>query len=150
MATDTSSKSWVQKTPGVSGGDACVRNTRITVHGLVHYRQEAAGNAQLFVSRDCHETGPMRRQRDTNPTRTEGAHERTLNEPNPSTPNPSTESLESLTKRPLAPSGQRGQPPRCAPDSMSSSRTISHGDSAKQASPPRRIGKVAEWVTGRK
>jgi uncharacterized protein (DUF433 family) len=31
--------SWVQKTPGVCGGDACIRNTRITVHGLVHYRQ---------------------------------------------------------------------------------------------------------------
>jgi uncharacterized protein (DUF433 family) len=32
-------KSWVQKTPGVCGGDACIRKTRITVHGLVHYRQ---------------------------------------------------------------------------------------------------------------
>jgi len=40
MATDTTKKqSWVQKTPNVCGGDACIRNTRITVHGLVHYRQ---------------------------------------------------------------------------------------------------------------
>ncbi len=37
MATETTNKkSWVQKTPGVCGGDACIRNTRITVHGLVH------------------------------------------------------------------------------------------------------------------
>ena len=34
-----STGSWIQKTPDVSGGDACIRNTRITVHGLVHYRQ---------------------------------------------------------------------------------------------------------------
>ena len=39
MAVDTATKkSWVQKTPNVCGGDACIRNTRITVHGLVHYR----------------------------------------------------------------------------------------------------------------
>lgn len=34
MATDTS-KSWVQKSANVCGGDACIRNTRITVWGLV-------------------------------------------------------------------------------------------------------------------
>jgi hypothetical protein len=35
MSTDTvQTKSWVQKTPGVCGGDACMRNTRITVWGL--------------------------------------------------------------------------------------------------------------------
>jgi uncharacterized protein (DUF433 family) len=40
MATDVSrTQSWVQKTPNVCGGEACIRNTRITVHGLVHYRQ---------------------------------------------------------------------------------------------------------------
>ena len=32
-------KSWIQKTPGVCGGRACVRNTRITVWGLVNYRR---------------------------------------------------------------------------------------------------------------
>ena len=31
--------SWIQKTPGVCGGDACIRDTRITVWGLVEYRQ---------------------------------------------------------------------------------------------------------------
>lgn len=40
MATDAiKTKSWVQKTPGVCGGEACIRNTRITVRGLVRYRQ---------------------------------------------------------------------------------------------------------------
>jgi type III restriction enzyme len=40
MAADTiHKKSWIQKTPNVCGGDARIRNTRITVHGLVHYRQ---------------------------------------------------------------------------------------------------------------
>ncbi|MBY0527748.1 MAG: DUF433 domain-containing protein [Gemmataceae bacterium] len=33
MATDTTKESWVQKTPNVCGGDACIRNTRITVWG---------------------------------------------------------------------------------------------------------------------
>jgi uncharacterized protein (DUF433 family) len=40
MATDTTKRhSWVQKTPGVCGGDACIRNTRITVWGLVQWRR---------------------------------------------------------------------------------------------------------------
>lgn len=38
MATETT-KSWVQKTPGVCGGRACIRNTRITVWGLVNSRK---------------------------------------------------------------------------------------------------------------
>lgn len=40
--------SWVQKTPGVCGGDACIRNTRITVHGLVNYRQLGLSDSQLL------------------------------------------------------------------------------------------------------
>jgi uncharacterized protein (DUF433 family) len=49
MATETSSKkSWVQKTPGVCGGDACIRNTRITVHGLVHYRQLGLSDQRIL------------------------------------------------------------------------------------------------------
>ena len=36
MATDTTKKSWVQKTPGLCGGRACIRRTRITVWGLVN------------------------------------------------------------------------------------------------------------------
>lgn len=39
MATETSKKSWIQKTPGVCGGDACIRNTRITVNGLVEWHK---------------------------------------------------------------------------------------------------------------
>jgi uncharacterized protein (DUF433 family) len=49
MATDTTKMhSWVQKTPNVCGGDACVRNTRITVHGLVHYRQLGFSDQRLL------------------------------------------------------------------------------------------------------
>src|SRR5258708_25865773 len=49
MATDTTEKkSWVQKTPGLRGGDACIRNTRITVHGLVHYRQLGLSDQRLL------------------------------------------------------------------------------------------------------
>ena len=48
MATDTTKKSWVQKTPDVCGGDACVRNTRITVHGLVHYRQLGLSDERIL------------------------------------------------------------------------------------------------------
>ena len=47
MSTDTSKKrSWVQKTPGVCGGDACIRNTRITVSGLVQSRLLGATDKQ--------------------------------------------------------------------------------------------------------
>jgi uncharacterized protein (DUF433 family) len=31
--------SWVEKTPGVCGGDACIRKTRITVWGLVEWQK---------------------------------------------------------------------------------------------------------------
>jgi uncharacterized protein (DUF433 family) len=44
----TNKKSWVQKTPNVCGGDACIRNTRITVHGLVHYRQLGLADQQIL------------------------------------------------------------------------------------------------------
>jgi uncharacterized protein (DUF433 family) len=47
MATDTG-KSWVQKTADVCGGDACIRNTRITVHGLVHYRQLGLSDQRIL------------------------------------------------------------------------------------------------------
>ena len=49
MATDTTkSQSWIKKTPGICGGDACIRNTRITVHGLVHYRQLGFSDQRLL------------------------------------------------------------------------------------------------------
>lgn len=37
--TTTPVASWIQKTPGVIGGDACVRTTRIAVWMLVEARQ---------------------------------------------------------------------------------------------------------------
>ena len=49
MATDTTKKqSWVQKTPNVCGGDACIRNTRITVWGLVLSRKLGAHDAHIL------------------------------------------------------------------------------------------------------
>ncbi len=49
MATDTTTKqSWVQKTPNVCGGDACIHHSRITVHGLVHYRQLGFSDERLL------------------------------------------------------------------------------------------------------
>ena len=49
MATGTTkTQSWIQKTPQVCGGDACIRNTRITVHGLVHYRQLGLSDKRLL------------------------------------------------------------------------------------------------------
>lgn len=32
----------------ICGGDACVRNTRITVHGLAHYRQLGFSDQRLL------------------------------------------------------------------------------------------------------
>ena len=49
MAIETIKKqSWVQKSPNVCGGDACIRNTRITVRGLVHYRQLGISDQRLL------------------------------------------------------------------------------------------------------
>lgn len=39
LSPDQATKSsWIQKTPGVCGGEACIRNTRHTVAGLVEWR----------------------------------------------------------------------------------------------------------------
>jgi uncharacterized protein (DUF433 family) len=49
MSADTSTrKSWVQKTPGVCGGDACIRNTRITVNRLVEWRKLGLSDARIL------------------------------------------------------------------------------------------------------
>ncbi|MBI1832171.1 MAG: DUF433 domain-containing protein [Planctomycetes bacterium] len=48
MATGTSNKSWVQKTPNVCGGDACIRNTRITVHGLVEWHKIGLSDERIL------------------------------------------------------------------------------------------------------
>jgi uncharacterized protein (DUF433 family) len=38
----------IQKTPGVSGGHACVRNTRIPVWTLVSFRQQGSTEQELL------------------------------------------------------------------------------------------------------
>ena len=49
MATDTTkNQSWVQKTPNVCGGDACIRNTPITVWGLVQSCRLGASEASIL------------------------------------------------------------------------------------------------------
>ena len=49
MATETTtSLSWVQKTPGVCGGRACIRKTRITVWGLVNSRRLGLSEEQIL------------------------------------------------------------------------------------------------------
>jgi uncharacterized protein (DUF433 family) len=42
-------QSWIQKAPGVCGGDACIRNTRIPVWSLVVARRLGAGDEQLLT-----------------------------------------------------------------------------------------------------
>jgi uncharacterized protein (DUF433 family) len=38
----------IQKTPGVCGGDACIRTTRIPVWLLVGYRKDGLSDAELL------------------------------------------------------------------------------------------------------
>jgi uncharacterized protein (DUF433 family) len=40
--------SWVEKTPGVCGGDACIRQTRHTVWGLVEWRRLGRSDAEIL------------------------------------------------------------------------------------------------------
>jgi uncharacterized protein (DUF433 family) len=41
-------KSWIQKTPGVIGGDACIRNTRIAVWMLMEGRHLGMSDQRLL------------------------------------------------------------------------------------------------------
>lgn len=41
-------ESWVQRSPGVCGGEACIRTTRHTVSGLVAWRRLGLSNAQIL------------------------------------------------------------------------------------------------------
>jgi uncharacterized protein (DUF433 family) len=41
-------QSWIQKTPGVCGGDACVRRTRHSVWGLVEWKQLGLSDARIL------------------------------------------------------------------------------------------------------
>lgn len=40
--------SWVQKTPGVCGGDACIRRTRIPVWGLVEWQSLGLSDSEIL------------------------------------------------------------------------------------------------------
>src|SRR5438309_1674284 len=44
----TTERSWIQKTPDVCGGDACIRNTRIPVWSLVAARRLGASDEELL------------------------------------------------------------------------------------------------------
>jgi uncharacterized protein (DUF433 family) len=40
--------SWISKTPGVCGGDACIRKTRHTVWGLVEWRRLGLSDVEIL------------------------------------------------------------------------------------------------------
>jgi uncharacterized protein (DUF433 family) len=46
------SESWIQKTPGVCGGDACIRKTRITVWMLVEAQRLGFSDEELRTRYD--------------------------------------------------------------------------------------------------
>jgi uncharacterized protein (DUF433 family) len=49
MATEQATQaSWIRKTPDVQGGDPCIRNTRITVHGLVEWRRLGRSDQEII------------------------------------------------------------------------------------------------------
>jgi uncharacterized protein (DUF433 family) len=41
-------KSWIQKSPCVCGGEPCVRNTRHTVAGLVEWKSQGLTDARML------------------------------------------------------------------------------------------------------
>jgi uncharacterized protein (DUF433 family) len=45
-------KSWIKKTPGVCGGDACIRTTRIPVWSLVQARRLGFSDQELVNQYD--------------------------------------------------------------------------------------------------
>jgi uncharacterized protein (DUF433 family) len=44
----TATASWISKKPDRCGGDACVRDTRITVWGLAAYRRLGMSDAEIL------------------------------------------------------------------------------------------------------
>jgi uncharacterized protein (DUF433 family) len=49
MTTEQAKRtSWIQKTPGVVGGKPCIRNTRISVHGFVEWRNLGRSDDQII------------------------------------------------------------------------------------------------------
>ena len=49
MPGNTLERSAIQKTPGVNGGDACVRDTRITVWALIQLQKLGRTEEQLLA-----------------------------------------------------------------------------------------------------
>lgn len=47
-ANVTTTKSWIQKSSAVCGGDACIRDTRITVNGLVEWRKLGLSDERIL------------------------------------------------------------------------------------------------------
>ena len=45
MSVETS---WIEKNPGVCGGEACVRTTRHTVHGLVQWKKLGLADERIL------------------------------------------------------------------------------------------------------
>lgn len=45
---DVQVASWIEKSPGVRGGDACIRKTRHGVAGLVQWRRLGLTDAQIL------------------------------------------------------------------------------------------------------
>lgn len=41
-------RSWIRKTPDVCGGDACIRDSRITVWGLVESKRVGLSDAEIL------------------------------------------------------------------------------------------------------
>lgn len=41
-------KSWIQRSPGVCGGEPCVRTTRHTVAGLVEWKQHGVTDVRIL------------------------------------------------------------------------------------------------------
>ena len=47
-AEKTVTKSWIQKSVGVCGGEPCIRTTRHTVAGLVEWKQQGLTDARIL------------------------------------------------------------------------------------------------------
>jgi type III restriction enzyme len=48
MSESATQLHWITKTPGVCGGEACVRGTRISVRGLVEWRREGLTDDEIL------------------------------------------------------------------------------------------------------
>ncbi len=44
----TVTKSWIQTSPGICGGEPCIRTTRHTVAGLVEWKRQGVTDARIL------------------------------------------------------------------------------------------------------